>query len=139
MHQNSDENLQADIVSEQSLQVTKSLQAFSGPLPHPDLLREYENILPGCAERILVMAELEQTKRHEITERESKGLLDHLARGQHYAFAAVIITFASAIYLAMNGHEFIASTIVTLDIIGLVVAFITGKALSLKQTKHNES
>ena len=30
---------------------------FSGPLPHPEILAKYEDILPGAATRILEMAE----------------------------------------------------------------------------------
>ena len=46
-------------------------QGFSGPIPHPEILKGYETICPGAAERIIKMAELEQGHRHGI---ESKGL-----------------------------------------------------------------
>ncbi len=36
-----------------------------GPLPPPESFRGYEEILPGAAERILVIAEKEQQIRHE--------------------------------------------------------------------------
>lgn len=32
-------------------------EQFSGPMPHPKHLREYEDTLPGAAERLLAMAE----------------------------------------------------------------------------------
>lgn len=32
-------------------------EQFSGPMPHPRHLREYDEVLPGAAERILSMAE----------------------------------------------------------------------------------
>lgn len=38
----------------------------SGPLPHPNILRGYEDILPGSAERILQMAEKEQIHRFDL-------------------------------------------------------------------------
>ena len=41
-------------------------EKHSGPLPHPDILAGYDKLLPGSAERILVMAEEEQRHRHEI-------------------------------------------------------------------------
>jgi len=115
-----------------SLQVTKSLQAFSGPLPHPDILRGYEDILPGCAEKILVMAVQEQKARHARVTKDSDRLLDHYDRGQHYALLSIIVTFLSAIYLAMNGHEAIATIIVSLDIVGIVAAFIFEKKIQLQ-------
>ncbi|MEN9409017.1 MAG: hypothetical protein RL216_991 [Pseudomonadota bacterium] len=44
-------------VARQITQLIASEQ-FSGPLPHPKHLRDYEAALPGAAERILAMAEL---------------------------------------------------------------------------------
>ena len=40
---------------------------FSGPLPSPSILEEYDKIVPGAANRILVMAE-EQSKHRRILE-----------------------------------------------------------------------
>lgn len=37
--------------------------SFSGPLPHPDLLAGYEDVLPGAAERIIAMAENQAAHR----------------------------------------------------------------------------
>ena len=36
-----------------------------GPLPHPEILRQYENILPGSAERIMSLTETNTARRHE--------------------------------------------------------------------------
>lgn len=38
--------------------------SFKGPLPPPALNKEYENVLPGSADRIMLMAESEQQHRH---------------------------------------------------------------------------
>ena len=38
---------------------------FSGPLPPPDTLAQYDDILTGAADRILSMAEKEQERRHQ--------------------------------------------------------------------------
>ena len=38
----------------------------SGPLPHPEILAGYEDIVPGAADRILKMAEKEANHRHQI-------------------------------------------------------------------------
>lgn len=40
--------------------------SHTGPLPHPDILRGYEDVLSGAAERILKMAEKEQEHRINI-------------------------------------------------------------------------
>src|SRR5688572_18904082 len=42
---------------------------FSGPLPPPALLAQYEQIAPGAAQQIIAMAEREQAFSHKITEK----------------------------------------------------------------------
>lgn len=39
--------------------------SFKGPLPPPALFEHYEKALPGSADRILKLAENEQTYRHD--------------------------------------------------------------------------
>lgn len=47
--------------------VRKSISlSHTGPLPHPDILRGYEETLPGAAERVLEMAEKEQNHRIDM-------------------------------------------------------------------------
>lgn len=115
---------------ETGIQVTKSLQAFSGPLPHPTILREYEDILPGCAERILVMAEQEQIKRHERIEKDSTTLLAHSDRGQRFAFIICLVALSISGVLALTGHEVTASIIGGIDLVALSVVFVTGRKQS---------
>jgi uncharacterized membrane protein len=46
---------------------------FSGPLPHPEILAQYEEILPGAATRIFEMAE-EQAHHRRAMEKNSLNL-----------------------------------------------------------------
>ena len=46
-----------------SLIAAQKREVFEGPLPHPDILQKYEQIIPGIAERIVQMAEREQDIR----------------------------------------------------------------------------
>lgn len=41
-----------------------SMAVFQGPMPPPTMLRGYEEITPGAADRIIAMAEREQAHRH---------------------------------------------------------------------------
>ena len=44
-------------------------EAFSGPLPPPDLLVKYNTAVPDAAERILRMAEAQSAHRQDIERR----------------------------------------------------------------------
>ena len=41
-------------------------EEFKGPLPHPDILQQYEAVQPGFAKEIMQMAVNEQSHRHKM-------------------------------------------------------------------------
>lgn len=47
---------------------TRSLEfsTYSGPLPHPDILRQFEEVLPGSAERIFNQFEAQSAHRRSL-------------------------------------------------------------------------
>jgi len=57
-------------------------RSHSGPIPAPDTLREYQEVMPGLDERIVRMAESEQAHRHGI----DRGILQIVGRGQWLGF-----------------------------------------------------
>jgi len=75
------------------------VQQWSGPLPAPESLAKYDNIVPGAAERILVMAEKEQNHRHHTEDKTAK---------RQYVIAIVSVIFAFACVLALAGLVFYA-------------------------------
>ena len=65
-----------DIQTEAQTQVIAAKsETFEGPLPHPDILARYENILPGIADRIVRMAEAEQNARHSAIVQDAQKLI----------------------------------------------------------------
>lgn len=48
------------------------MEAWHGPLPPPESLKQYDVIVPGAAERILLMAEKEMEHRHQRENRTLK-------------------------------------------------------------------
>lgn len=62
-----------DVQTEAQTQlIAAKSETFEGPLPHPDILARYENILPGIADRIVRMAEAEQNARHSAIDQDAK-------------------------------------------------------------------
>lgn len=75
-----------------STQIT-AVSTYSGPLPRPEDLAKYNEIVPGAAERILSMAEKEMRHRQEIEQRESKGRIN-------LAYISTALSFISVLVLA---------------------------------------
>jgi len=47
-------------------QVVAASETFRGPLPHPRHLKDYDDIVPGSAAKIINMAYREQSHRHKM-------------------------------------------------------------------------
>lgn len=101
--------------------------SFSGPLPPPDSIREYNQILPGGAERIFAMAEKEQGHRHAVTSTAVNGSVNKDRRGQWMGFSIAIIILAMAAVFAWRGNTTFAGTLVAIDLLGLVSVFVLGR------------
>lgn len=104
-------------------QVLTQTLTFSGPIPPPDVLERYNAIVPGLADRLVVMAETEQKYRiaesgkvndANIAMAKTSQLLQLL--GIAGAFILALSFLSGAIYLAMSGHEKLAGVIATLTL-----------------------
>ena len=71
---------------------------FRGPLPPPNILREYDEVAPNAAERILRMAERQVEHRNAIERGDSRRATLGLIAGVVVALAALALP-AYAVYL----------------------------------------
>lgn len=103
-------------------------ESYEGPIPHPRIIREYERILPGSADRILSMAEKQQEHRIVIEKKAVESQLRQSRTGQKFAFVIFLVGLAISVvfaYLDMKAFAGIFATVTLVTIIGL---FINGKA-----------
>lgn len=100
---------------------------FMGPLPPPAMLKAYEESHPGCAERILRMAEAEQRNIHQIQQK----LLDQphqysVITNINGAVVALAGIGASA-YVTVNGYPWAGAALFSTTLLGIVIAFIKSR------------
>ncbi len=106
----------------------------SGPLPDPDTLRKYNELVPGAAERFLSSFEREQLHRHDM-ERQEIGIAIKHVNGIMYrswggllaAFLISVFALGVAYQLAIQGITAVASIIAGTTIVSLAFAFLGGK------------
>ncbi len=113
--------------------------SFSGPIPPPAVLREYNEILPGAAERILRSAEIQSTHRQELEKIIVTGDDKRATRGQIFAgcISLVILSFSFILILfdkVLVGSIFGGGTILT-----LIGFFIYGKRSEGKEKNQKET
>ena len=61
-------------------------RTFSGPLPHPEDLAKYDQIVPGAADRIIKMAENEMCHRHRNEDKLTNGMIWTTVLSMIFAF-----------------------------------------------------
>jgi uncharacterized membrane protein len=102
----------------------QSVALTSGPLPPPEQLAQYEQIIPGAANRILTLAERQTNHRMEIISAQIR----QSARGQWLAFILALCFLAGSIWVTLAGSQVVGGILGGATILGVVTIFITGKA-----------
>ena len=109
-------------------------QEFQGPIPPPEILAAYNQIIPGGADRILKQAESETAHRQSLEKKaidaEIEGLKNEaldVRRGQIFGLIIGLTTIISGTICAVNGASVPAIFIGTSGVVGLVSAFIIGR------------
>jgi uncharacterized membrane protein len=108
------------------LTVAQSTSVYSGPIPPPEILRGYEEIVPGAAKTILGLWELQTTHRTTL---EARALGHNIWRswaGIISAFLIAMVGLGGGIFLAYNGHDTAGAAIAGTSLVGLVSTFLYG-------------
>lgn len=101
---------------------------FSGPMPHPKHLREYESILPGAADRILSMAERNLDHHVDMSKQAHADEAQDRRRGMRYGAVLYGLLIAAAFAsLFVTTNAIVPGLFLGTAAIGGVVAFIRGR------------
>ena len=111
---------------------------FKAIFPPPDLLRDYEKVLPGVAHRLVVQMEANGAHRRYM----DKATL-FLRQGRSYlglgAGLFVVLKFLDVSYqLIVAGHEAAGTVLGTVDLVALAAVFV-GMGQTYKTGKANEN
>ena len=119
----------SEILDDDINQATELVQQsahFSGPIPPPDAMAGYEEVLPGSADRIMTMAENEQKLREKRTD----GTIGIARLRIGASFIVSVLLIAAGVYCAILGQPLLGGV---LGISGLIAA-IFRRFLPSKET-----
>ena len=102
-------------------------EAYQGPLPHPDLLVKYEEIIPGSAERILSMAEKEQQHRHQLENEVIKKEIAQKGRGLNFGFTLALLIIVVGAYLLVIDKSLQGFSLILGSIAMIIAPFFFNK------------
>ena len=101
-------------------------ESFSGPLPPPCVLREYNEIVPGLADRIVAQAERQTDHRISLENRVVESDISRSRAGLTRGFLLCSICIVGGIVCVLCGHDVAGTTIATGAVVGLASVFIYG-------------
>lgn len=118
--------------------VAAQLSYWSGPTPSPDVLREYNEIVPGSAERIIAMAERQAEHRQNLETMAVKGGTGRAYLGSVFGFIIGMTAVLGGLYLAVNGQELGGYAVMLGTVATLAGVFVYGRKSAQREiTKKN--
>lgn len=125
------EALQA-IPPDQRQQMLAQFVSYQGPLPDPQSIVQYEQVLPGSAERIFANFENQSKHRQQLEVKVIDNGMEIETRGQWFAFILGLSAILAGSILTLSGYGAVGAVIFGSTIAGLVTTFITGKYMNFR-------
>lgn len=120
--------------------VRGELSSFSGPLPPPEILRKFDEVVPGAAERIIKMAEMQFAHRTELEKKVITSDIAQSKRGQILGFGIAIVGLVVAGWISIYGNEWAGGIIGVGTLASLVGVFMYGSQVrSQERIQKSES
>jgi uncharacterized membrane protein len=107
--------------------------SFSGPLPPPELLAKYNDVIPNGAERIMAMAEEQAHHRQALEKIVVGGNVQSETRGQWMGLVICLVVVLGGILLIHEGRQLVGGGIVGADLVALVGVFVYGKKVQRQE------
>jgi uncharacterized membrane protein len=107
--------------------VTRVSRFHSGPLPSPDLLIQYERALPGLAERITQMAEVDLAHGHAMDRKLVSGQFRERLVGLAFGGLIAFSGLAGSAWVMVNGSPWAGSFLAGGTLAAVIFAFIGGR------------
>ena len=111
---------------------------FQGPLPPPETLSQYNQVVHDGAERIFRGFETQMAHRIQLEDFAVKNQIRQSGRGQIFGFLIALFSLGLSTVLAFNGFEILASTIGGSTVLGLVTVFVIGKKTQKKDLEGKQ-
>ena len=113
------------------------VSSWQAPLPPADMLRQYNEIADGFADRIMQSMEREQAHRHDCEKSALGASIQSSQRGQWMGFGVAVTMIVATSVLIFTGHALASTIFGGVTLLGLVSLFTTGNLLPFRK-KDND-
>jgi uncharacterized membrane protein len=113
--------------------IVSRTRRFVGPLPPPEILAHYNEIVPGSAERILVMAEKQSQHRQTLEAKVITSDITKSKMGLWFAFILGLVSLGGGVFLIYIGRTIAGSIFSGVYLVGVMSVFIYGSQQRRKE------
>ncbi len=114
-------------------------EQFSGPLPHPEHLERYGNIVQDGAERIFKMAENQAEHRMRIESEIVKADIRRSDLGLLYGFLICLVVTGSGVWITVQNGNLIGFVAILTPLVSIVGLFIYNRKSQSKDKEEQSS
>lgn len=120
------------------VQTVSISQQITSPIPPPHILKEYDQISPGSAEKILNEFYLQGAHRRKLETEVISSQLSESSRGQIMAFTITIVTIGLSFYAIIKGFQLGGSILGGSALLTVVGLFINGARSQRKSLEKKD-
>jgi uncharacterized membrane protein len=122
----------------EALQLQLEQRQWSGPLPPPAILYQYEQVQAGLAERIVAMAETAATGEIKTRDKLACAEIEQAKTGQSLAFMLTLIALGAAIYFFAVRNAVAGGALLSFPVIMLIRSFLTSLRGDPSGPRHDD-
>lgn len=130
------------VPQEKKIEILQSLsvvsvqhKSHSGPLPDAETLIQYNSVIPNGADRIMTMAERQQSHRISLENKLVTSQSNQSKMGQIFGLVIGLVGIGCGTFLAAIGATTVGGIIAGGTVVSLVSVFVIGKSIQRKKSK----
>ncbi|MBA4155806.1 MAG: hypothetical protein CTY18_08490 [Methylomonas sp.] len=108
-------------------QIAAKISSFSGPLPHPDIFKQYADVITDAPERILRVFEDDSKHSRDISIKALEAQVRDNRRAHWMAYSLVVFAFVLCFGLAWLGKDLLAGTVMGTTLVAIVIGFLKSR------------
>lgn len=118
--------------------VIATMEMYRGPIPHPNILKGYEDLYPGAAEKIINNGIGESEHRREMEIKMLKQHSKEFSTKYYLAFILCLVFLIASFYLILNDHVITGSVFAGTTFLVIIGTFL-GNNDNNQNEKNNEN
>ncbi|HLA26326.1 MAG TPA: DUF2335 domain-containing protein [Syntrophales bacterium] len=114
--------------SPSALAATRTVTAFQGPLPPPELMEKYNQMVPGAAERIIVLFESQVQHRQSLEKAVIQSDVRDSRLGLYLGFFVSVVAIIGGVICVLSGYTTTGGIIAAIPVPVLAGVFVYGSS-----------